>query len=499
MELQFHTMDCPYLQRLKRELQTQEQTQELRLPDGMPDIGRVIGAWGQPLVRTKEWRSGGMGISGGVMVWVLYEPEEGGAPQSVEAWLPFQCKWELPDTARDGTIHGDCLLKSVDARSTSARKLMLRSSIGIMGQAFLPGQAQIAQPDQLPEDIQLLKRSYPVCLPVEAGERHFELDEEFELPHGTQPMEKLVYYRLQPEVAEQKVMAGKVVFRGNAKLHMLYQTQDGNLCSVDQDFPYSMYSDLDREHSDDATAQLCPMITGLELEINGDGKLHMKAGLAGQFVIYDRQMLQIVEDAYSTNRMVTPRMEKLQLPILLDSFEQPLHAEQAVDVTCRQVLDTVFNPDQPRVLPNDGAVDLEFPGQFQMLYFDENGMLQCTAPRWEEKWAVPAGEDASLEINIQPSGRAQGVISGSGAVVNGEMTVYTNTVGDQGIPMVTGLELGEAMESDPNRPSLLLRRFGNETLWEMAKETGTTVEAIQKANHLQAEPDMNQVLLIPIP
>ena len=30
---------------------TKEETQELKLPESMPDIGRVIAAWGQPVVR----------------------------------------------------------------------------------------------------------------------------------------------------------------------------------------------------------------------------------------------------------------------------------------------------------------------------------------------------------------------------------------------------------------------------------------------------------------
>ena len=76
MELQFNKSVCNCLQKLVAQTQTQEQTQEIRLPDGMPDIGRVLGAWGQVLMRSKEWRGSGMGVSGGVMVWVLYMPED---------------------------------------------------------------------------------------------------------------------------------------------------------------------------------------------------------------------------------------------------------------------------------------------------------------------------------------------------------------------------------------------------------------------------------------
>ena len=72
MEIQFDRISVPYLQKLAGQLRAQEQTIEVRLPDGQPDIGRVLGAWGQVIVRSKEWGSGTMSLSGGVMTWVLY-------------------------------------------------------------------------------------------------------------------------------------------------------------------------------------------------------------------------------------------------------------------------------------------------------------------------------------------------------------------------------------------------------------------------------------------
>ena len=41
MELQFHKSALPGLQLVKREVRNLEETQELRISDDMPDIGRV--------------------------------------------------------------------------------------------------------------------------------------------------------------------------------------------------------------------------------------------------------------------------------------------------------------------------------------------------------------------------------------------------------------------------------------------------------------------------
>ena len=59
--------------------------------------------------------------------------------------------------------------------------------------------------------------------------------------------------------------------------------------------------------------------------------------------------------------------------------------------------------------------------------------------------------------------------------------------------------LGSPREKDPDRPSLILRRAGEQGLWDMAKAAGTTVDVIRRANGLTEEPAPGSMLLIPVP
>ena len=108
MQLQWNQTDCAYMRPLLRECQNNEQTLEVKLPDGMPDVGRVLCAWGQPVLRSKQWRADGVSVAGGIQTWVLYEPENGDAPACMEAWIPFQMKWNLTDSRREGVVQVQC-------------------------------------------------------------------------------------------------------------------------------------------------------------------------------------------------------------------------------------------------------------------------------------------------------------------------------------------------------------------------------------------------------
>lgn len=496
--MQFNKTLCPCLRRAVREIQDQEQTQEVRLSDAMPDIGRVLGAWGQAMVRGKEWRSNGMTVSGGVMAWVLYVPEDGSEARCVEAWIPFQMKWDFPDSETDGTISAACLLRSVDARSTSARKLMVRAGVSVLAEALEPVEAEIFAPGEMPEDVRSLRRSYPIRCLREAGETIFLMDEDLMVPASCPKMQKLIRYELQPEIIDQKVMSGKVVFRGTGILHTLYRGEDGELYAWDFEIPFSEFTDLEREYDQEAGVRVHPLVTSLELELEEDDRLRLKAGLAGQYQIFDRVLVETVEDAYSPARPVTPQMQPLEMSMILDVRRESIRGEQQIEGAGSRIVDAVLYLDQPRQKRLRDAVTLEVPGVFQVLYYDAEGVLQSGIARWEGSWELPVDAQGQVEASVVPTGRPQAVLSGGAMNVRGDVLVDAVTAGKQGIPMMTGLDVGEIIEPDPNRPSLILRRMGEDRLWDIAKACGSTVEAIREANHILDEPDAGQFLLIPV-
>lgn len=494
MQLQFHKTPVTCLERIRSDVQYQEQTQELRLPEEMEDIGSIIGAWGQVLIRGKEWRSGSMNVSGGVMAWAMYLPEEGEVPQMVEAWIPFQMKWDLPETQYDGTIRVSPLLKSVDARLTSARKLMLRTNVGILCEASVPMEAQLYAPEQVPEGVHLLERTYPVRLPREVGEKAFTMEEELTLPSSAPAMEKLLRFSLQPELIDQKVMSGKVVFRGMGLVHILYAGADGQLHSWDFEVPFSQYSDLEGDYEQEASADIWMAVTSLEVDTDPEGQLCLKAGLTGQYRISDREMIRVVEDAYGTAYKVEPKIEQLQLPMVLEEQKQMIHAQGAGNEANLRGIDVVFYPDQPRWDRGDGETAVGVDGYFQILGYDQEGRPAGTVDRWSDTVSMPGSENCHVLMQAQPSGTAQLSPTAAGSA---DILLRTTATATKGIPMVTGLEM-EQRQPDPQRPSLILRAVGQESIWTIAKETGSTEQAIRAANGLQTDPEVGQILLIPV-
>lgn len=191
-------------------------------------------------------------------------------------------------------------------------------------------------------------------------------------------------------------------------------------------------------------------------------------------------------------------MEKndLEAPAILEKRTETVGG--AANVQGGRENDIRFLPDFPRQYRENEGITLEIPGTVLVLCQEEDGTLRASSARWEGKLTRPAGENLTLTAipsRPRPSSWAQ---SEGKAACGWRLPVQLTASGGQRIPMVSALTLGEEVQPDAQRPSLILRRAGTEGLWELAKKTGSTVKAIREANKLQDEPKPGQMLLIPI-
>lgn len=498
MELQFVRADRTCLEPALREIQTTELTQEMKVPDGLPDIGRVVCAWGQGILRGKQWQGDSIGCSGGLMLWVLYTPEDGTDAQVLDTWIPFQMHWELPQGTPEGTIRADCRLRFLDARSVSARRIMVRAGIGVQAEAMCTRTFSVCQPESVPDDVALLNTHYPLRLAKEAGEKTYLLEEVFSPGQEGPEPRRVISYAFHPKITDKKVLSGKLVFRGTGNLHLLYQGREGDLATWEEELPFSQFAELTGEYGPDAQADFVTALTSAELEWEETGQFRLKCGLVSQYRITDREMIPVVEDAYSPGKEMALHQEDLTLPVQLESHRESLHEEETLAAEGENALDIWLLTDFPRQQEGKDAIALEIPGTIQALYRDVDGSLQSVNQRWTGRRQIPAGENTRLDIApLVPAGLS-GTSEGHSLQVKLELPLEWTAETDQHFCQLTGLTLGDSREPGEDRPSLILCRTGKQRLWDIAKENGSTIDAIRKANGLEEDPTPDRLLLIPV-
>jgi len=216
-----------------------------------------------------------------------------------------------------------------------------------------------------------------------------------------------------------------------------------------------------------------------------------------QYLICDREMREVVEDAYSLNRELDIQCESVRENVVLDRGRETLYPEQTINTEADIVTDVCFLPDFPATERTGGKAALQYPGTFHILYYGTDRQLHSGNARWQGRWETELESSAKI-LGIPGQPQVQAVIGNGVVHVSAELPVEMEAWAQQEISMVTGIHGGEPLKQDPSRPSLMLKRAGQASLWEIAKNSGSTVDAICKANGLQEEPVDSRMLLIPV-
>lgn len=128
---------------------------------------------------------------------------------------------------------------------------------------------------------------------------------------------------------------------------MLYRSEEGQLHGWDFELPFSQLADLSGEHSGDAQADILLSPTSLELEVDDEGHMRLKCGIVGQYLISDREMLTLAEDAYSPGRELSVQTEQLEVPAILESRRETVYGEQSIPAEANLTADVSFLVDFP--------------------------------------------------------------------------------------------------------------------------------------------------------
>lgn len=489
MELAFETENITCMKTALCQTQTVELSQELRLSDGMPDVKRIVGCWGQGIVRSKEWRTSSVQITGGVMVWVLYA-DENGQQQTLPGWLPMQAAFNLPPETPEGVLQVQLLSRFFDARSVSPRKINIRAGLSVLANGLYYSQLSVSKPALEKQEAELLYRTYPLRLVKEAGEKTVNLDDELGLS-GSQPG-TLLYANLMPEITECRVIGDKLALRGKGNLHLLVQGE-GSVQAEDFPLEFSQFAELEDTYSDDAAGAVVPTLTAMETEL-ADGVVHIRWSLCMQYMVTDSRTATIVEDAYAPGRSVELELAQLAFPGILEETCLPVSAQTEIACPKDAVVDVLVQPDYPRRSPGESAWRL--PMQAKLLYRDDDGGLQTVQARWEEAVPGELGQDCTWLGLPQRSQGVQLIPGAAQAELRCTVPVEMITVGGSPIPMVTAARIGEEFTQGP--VSLIICKAGTRGLWELAKTCGSTMEAIKTLNRLEGEPSPTQLLLIPV-
>ena len=489
MEILFETQTIHYLAEKRYDDLHQEQTGEISVPESLPELGRVVDCFGTVLVRDRRVENGSLTVAGGIQTGVLYVPAGEEGLEKLELWMPFTVTKKIA-TQADAVLYYWGWLRSIDARFVNPRKLLVRADLCSELTLLTPTELQLQQIVRCPRGLICKTETFPMRLPLCAAEKEVRIADEVLMPEDGKGMDRLLKAQCSVELGERRILGEKAVFQGELRLRVLGLTEEGEAFTWSGTLPFSQYVELDKSMEENAALSIQPILNHMEIDTDGQldsRRLLVNVSFTAQAAVWGIIPVKLTQDAYYLKGEFTPEWQIPELTPCLDILESKLSPSLELPQEAVMLLDWTFYADRLLLSGDCAKGNLSA----NLLYYDRANHLQNRLLRQEvtiEKQAEASADwQCSMRLGSEPNEQGRALVL--------PLTLRQRYCQSTGLRNLCGGTLTPKPKEDG--PSLVIRAVSGD-LWDIARDNGSTVQAIQRANELE-EACMNQERLLLIP
>lgn len=483
----------------------QEETLESIVPDACPDILHIADVCGQAMLGSRQAKEGLAVVTGTVRAAVLYRPEGGGPGLSrMEVSLPFTCQAEAPGLTEAGAVLARVRLKTAEARALNPRKILLRADLAVELTAWQPVERRVCcgAAECCGESLCQRREQYSCCPVTAVGEKPFSVQTDLRLPAAQGESLQCLALQVQALCSEHKRIGSKLIFKGSLLLSCLLQNAAGGLTAQQEAVPFSQVMEAP-EGEDGGCDPILIQVADVKTEPDPEGgTLRVTVELVAQGELRCRRTVTLLRDVYSTRCQMEVRTARQPLCLGNESFVRTVPVRELIDTErpIRSVVSAWVALGSVTQGEEKGRTALSAQVCVSVLCLDEEEQVQTltkTIPVPCPMDGLPAG--AALRCRVFCPGEVFAAPVAGGMELRFSLEFRCLAVQCGEVSFVESAVLGEARGQEGRRPSLVLRRAETgESLWDLAKQYGTTTERIAQANGLEGEtPPAHRMLLIP--
>lgn len=476
---------------------SQEETLESIVPDACPDISRIVSAVGKVFLKDKEMGEGTLRLSGTARVSILYIPEGDGGPRSLEVSIPFQCVRDDPQFHAGCPVQVTVQAASADARTINPRKMLVRVNLAVWAAAYQQERRELSRDVNCSEGtgMEKLFTSCKCSVIPDIAEKVFTFSDVLRPPASKPEVEELLLYRTELGGMDAKFIGKKLVLKGDIQLVALYRSGE-ELTPIRFELPYSQILDIETV-SEEAEPEMAVTLKSVDCRLR-DGELEVTLEMLAQAVLWIRQPITLISDAYCLKQPIDVERAPERLCTMAERSSRRETARKLCEsgIPAKQVLDCAVTVVSLASAPAEGGMEFTAQASAAILYLSEDDALCGVDVDIPVSCRVELPEGCTCSCTCRPMGEPTAVPVTGGLEVRFEAEFAWTTLREEQVNCITDLKPSNLRDTGV-RPSVVIRRVERgEALWDIAKSCGSTVEDICSANGLAANGAVEGALLL---
>ncbi len=496
---------------------TQEQSVELEyiLPDYFPDIFKLIKCRAVPRIVSKNIGNDKVVYEISVDINVIYQSESSGVPNCINQRLSYTKTLEFGKSCENADITLIPKIDYINCRAVNQRRLDIRGAVSIKAD-ILCSSAQEIICDAFGMNIQLKKVPVEYISKKITAEKSVSVNEDLELNSAKPSVSAIIRSDVSLAENEKKVIANKLVAKGEAVIDILYSydNENGNgMESMQFTIPYSQI--IDAEGIDESfECIVCPEVMCCDISLSPDSKGENRIFKCDLIInvsckAFKTAVTEIVSDAYSTSFLcecVSSPVKSEHMPISKKEMIQSKSVAEYGDGNIESVLDVCCNTANVNIRINPSANEIFLTGTVQysvmikndsgtIVFIEKDEIFEHTM-KYEE-----IGINSIVTADIKPISCSYTLTADNKIALKSDLQINCVIKNSDTFNALTEILPDDTSIKQRDGDYALKLYYGveNEDIWSIAKRYNTSVSAIMEENELDSERlKSNGMILIPI-
>ncbi|MDO5559464.1 MAG: DUF3794 domain-containing protein [Oscillospiraceae bacterium] len=497
----------------------QEQSVELDyiLPDYFPDIFKLIKCETVPNVTSYSVSDDKVVYELCVDVNILYCTQNSSQLNTIRQKLTYSKTLEFGRTGSGVYAVLKAKTDYVNCRVVNQRRIDIRGAVTVKINATAEKNQEMIC-DLFGMNVQMKKKPVEYAPGRLTCGKLITVSEELEMNSVSHPVRNVIRSQAETGKTDIKVIANKLIAKGNADVSVLYTCDDSDNAVVDSlkfGIPFSQILDID---GIDETYKCSISTNVVSCDISPvadkDGnmiKLQCELGIWISCSAMRTAHAELVTDVYSTKFPCTFTKSKFKISQVPEDVNAQLYAKNSIECnegTIDKVFDMWCTPGNAavRIDENEKAVFVNGIVHYCVLIRNETGMPAIIEKdgAFEQRIDLPDIHSGStFEAQVEIHGCSYNLSSSNTVQISADIDICGKLYRSSEIEAVTAVEINdeEMKPLDPCCDCAIKLYFGTEgeSVWDIAKKYSTSVKSVMEENDLYEEKlTEDKMLLIPI-
>lgn len=493
---------------------TLEQSIELDylLPDYCQSIFKVLKCKIVPKITSERIMNGKLLVDGVAYIKILYVSEETYHIRSITQKQVFSKSLELKENYENGVVNALVKCDYANCRVVNQRRLDIRGAVSIKATVSAVRSLDVLS-SASGMGIQVNNQGITALDQKLYANKEFSIKEELELAYGKLPVAEILDSTANAVLTDYKLIANKVILKGEILLHTLYATDNETEGPqiMDYSVPISQIIDLPGV-SEDYQCVISFHVTSIDLSLkqNGDGECRC---FDAEFCVRacceaDRNAdTQLINDIYSTSYEVQVTSAKVKIEQLVCVVNENAVCKSNMtlpqgELSCVYDIFCDFSNATSRLEENQIIVTGNLDTSILAMDCENMPTLIEKSTPCEVKFDIRcADRDVYFSPFITISSVSYSLTSSTEIEVRAELKVCGHLYQYCFYDVVSSVNIDETCKKERKDDAVLRLYFAEpgERIWDIAKRFNTSVDAIILENELECD-QLNEkgMLLIPI-